>query len=42
MLVLQVYLDCVCAAEEHFREAGKQLRGSVITGVYSEDDVWIL
>ncbi|XP_059129763.1 thioredoxin domain-containing protein 16 [Peromyscus eremicus] len=40
--VLGLFSPAMTSAKEHFREAGKQLRGSVITGVYSEDDVWIL
>ncbi|XP_052047691.1 thioredoxin domain-containing protein 16 isoform X2 [Apodemus sylvaticus] len=40
--VLGLFSPAMTSAEEYFREAGKQLRGSVITGVYSEDDVWIL
>lgn len=40
--VLGLFSPAMISAKEHFREAGKQLRGSVVTGVYSEDDVWIL
>ncbi|XP_040591674.1 thioredoxin domain-containing protein 16 isoform X1 [Mesocricetus auratus] len=40
--VLGLFSPAMASAEEHFREAGKRLRGSIITGVYSEDDVWIL
>ncbi|XP_036031655.1 thioredoxin domain-containing protein 16 isoform X3 [Onychomys torridus] len=40
--VLGLFSPAMTPAKEHFREAGKQLRGSVITGVYSESDVWIL
>ncbi|XP_030103874.1 thioredoxin domain-containing protein 16 isoform X4 [Mus musculus] len=40
--VLGLFSPAMASAKELFREAGKQLRGSVITGIYSEDDVWIL
>lgn len=40
--VLGLFSPAMTSAKEHFREAGRQLRGSVITGVYSEDDAWIL
>ncbi|GAB1298757.1 Thioredoxin domain-containing protein 16 [Apodemus speciosus] len=40
--VLGLFSPAMTSAKEYFREAGKQLRGSVIMGVYSEDDVWIL
>ncbi|XP_050998884.1 thioredoxin domain-containing protein 16 [Acomys russatus] len=40
--VLGLFSPAMTSAKEHFREAGRKLRGSVITGVYSEDDVWIL
>ncbi|XP_029324917.1 thioredoxin domain-containing protein 16 isoform X2 [Mus caroli] len=40
--VLGLFSPAMTSAKELFREAGKQLRGSVITGIYSEDDVWIL
>lgn len=40
--VLGLFSPAMTSAKEYFREAGKQLRGSVLTGVYSEDDAWIL
>ncbi|CAH7485837.1 Txndc16 [Phodopus roborovskii] len=40
--VLGLFSPAMTSAKGHFREAGEQLRGSVITGVYAEDDVWIL
>ncbi|XP_005867971.2 PREDICTED: thioredoxin domain-containing protein 16 [Myotis brandtii] len=35
-------LVCVFLAQEDFTEAGKYLKGCVITGIYSEEDVLIL
>lgn len=42
MSVLGLFSPAMTSVKENFRQAGKHLRGSVITGVYSEDDVWIL
>lgn len=40
--VLGLFTPAMTSAKECFQKAGKQLRGSVLTGVYSEDDAWIL
>lgn len=40
--VLGLFTPAMTSAKEYFQEAGKQLRGFVLTGVYSEDDAWIL
>uniref|UniRef100_A0A8C0ZQI6 Thioredoxin domain-containing protein 16 n=1 Tax=Castor canadensis TaxID=51338 RepID=A0A8C0ZQI6_CASCN len=40
--VLGLFSPGMTAAKEDFTEAGNYLKGYVITGIYSEDDIWIL
>ncbi|MBZ3876895.1 Thioredoxin domain-containing protein 16 [Sciurus carolinensis] len=40
--VLGLFSPTMTTAKEDFTEAGNYLKGSVITGIYSEEDVWIL
>ncbi|XP_053784543.1 thioredoxin domain-containing protein 16 isoform X2 [Desmodus rotundus] len=40
--VLGLFSPTMTTAKEHFTEAGKLLKGYVITGIYSEEDVSIL
>uniref|UniRef100_A0A8D2B541 Thioredoxin domain containing 16 n=1 Tax=Sciurus vulgaris TaxID=55149 RepID=A0A8D2B541_SCIVU len=40
--VLGLFSPTMATAKEDFTEAGNYLKGSVITGIYSEEDVWIL
>ncbi|XP_046317442.1 thioredoxin domain-containing protein 16 isoform X3 [Marmota monax] len=40
--VLGLFSPTMTTAKEDFTEAGNYLKGCVITGIYSEEDVWIL
>ncbi|XP_042533865.1 thioredoxin domain-containing protein 16 isoform X2 [Dipodomys spectabilis] len=40
--VLGLFNPAMITAKEYFIEAGNYLKGHAITGIYSEDDVWIL
>lgn len=42
MSVLGLFNPAMTRAKEDFTEAGNYLKGYVLTGVYSEEDVWIL
>ncbi|KAM6180638.1 thioredoxin domain-containing protein 16 [Erethizon dorsatum] len=40
--VLGLFSPTMTTAKEDFTEAGNHLKGCVLTGIYSEEDVWIL
>ncbi|XP_063103786.1 thioredoxin domain-containing protein 16 isoform X2 [Cavia porcellus] len=40
--VLGLFSPTMTTAKEDFTEAGNYLKGGVLTGIYSEEDVWIL
>ncbi|EHB10203.1 Thioredoxin domain-containing protein 16 [Heterocephalus glaber] len=40
--VLGLFSPAMTTAKEDFTEAGNYLKGCVLTGIYSEEDVWIL